>query len=65
MNAFITAEKRKPATLTECQALVRTALAEYELRTKFVRPSMSMIDNKDLDGTRIFLENVLRAWRRS
>lgn len=64
MNAFTHKVERPNATLTECQSLVREALAEYESRMHFVKPSMSMIDPKDLEGSRTFLENVLRAWRR-
>lgn len=63
MNGNYQAKHRPIATLKGCEYLVREARALWKKRTQvFTEPTMKMINKKDLDGSRKFLENVIRAW---
>jgi hypothetical protein len=64
MNGNCKVKAREPATMLDCFKLVIQAEMAYDKKTEgWVRPSTAMIDTKDLDGSRRFLENVVRAWR--
>jgi hypothetical protein len=55
---------RPPATYDSCANLVEECRkAWYNKTQRFAAPDYDMIDCRDLEGSREYLENVLEAWR--
>jgi hypothetical protein len=55
---------RPPTTYDSCANLVEECRkAWYNKTQRFITPDYDMIDCGDLEGSRVYLENVLEAWR--
>jgi hypothetical protein len=64
MNGNKDISTRPPATYDDCVNLVEECRkAWYNKTQRFAEPDYDMIDCRDLEGSREYLENVLEAWR--
>jgi hypothetical protein len=64
MNGNNPIPTRPPATYDSCANLVEECRKAWYNRTqRFPEPDYDMIDCGDLEGSRVYLENVLEAWR--